>query len=217
MASFSEKFTLTFLRERIRQSLQPDRPSTKVTGDFAVAGLAREQRPLMPAAVLVPLVDRAEGLTVLLTQRTDHLIHHGGQISFPGGRVEKHDISPVETALRETEEEIGLHRRYVEVIGFLDQYQTVTGFLITPVVSFVAPFFELQPDPFEVAEVFEVPLRFVLNPHNHERRNMVVNGQQRRFYVIPYEDRYIWGATAAMLVSFAQRLADTKAHSPSNV
>ncbi len=214
MASFLEEFPVTSLRERILQSLQSEGPSQKVTGDFAVAGTAREQRPLMPAAVLVPLVERPAGLTVLLTQRTDHLIHHGGQISFPGGRVEKHDISPVETALRETEEEIGLHRRYVEVIGFLDQYQTVTGFLITPVVSFVLPAFELQPDPFEVADVFEVPLHFVLNPHNHERRNMVVNGQQRRFYVIPYEDRYIWGATAAMLVSFAQRLADSEAPSP---
>ena len=194
------------LREHIRRCLHPRQPTALTSGDFAVAGVAREERELLPAAVLVPLVDRREGLTVLLTQRTDHLHHHGGQISFPGGRVEAHDAGPVETALRETEEEIGLQRRHVEIIGFLDLYQTVTGFLITPVVSFVEPPFQLNPDPFEVAEVFEVPLNFILDVRNHERRSINFKGRERRFYVLPYEDRYIWGATAAMLVGFAQRL-----------
>ncbi|HRD64711.1 MAG TPA: CoA pyrophosphatase [Candidatus Competibacter sp.] len=169
-----------------------------------------EERPLTPAAVLVPLVERPEGYTVLLTQRTAHLEHHAGQISFPGGRAEDEDASPVDTALREAEEEIGLRRRHVvEIAGFLDLYQTVTGFLVTPVVGFVTPPFELALDAFEVAEAFEVPLEFVLDARNHEYRSMFYKGQQRRYYVIPYEDRFIWGATAAMLVSFARRLTDS--------
>lgn len=162
---------------------------------------------LTPAAVLVPLVKRPQELTVLLTQRTDHLIHHGGQISFPGGRVEEQDHDAIATALRESEEEIGLHHRHVEVVGMLDRYQTVTGFLITPVVSFIEPEFELNPDPFEVADVFEMPLSFVMDTRNQHYRTMNYKGQPRGFYVIPYEDRYIWGATAAMLVNFAQKLA----------
>lgn len=194
------------MHEQIRRCLHREPPETGGHGDYAVAGVDPEERFLTPAAVLVPLVERREGLTVLLTQRTDHLVHHGGQISFPGGRVEEQDTGPIETALRETEEEIGLERHYVEVIGFLDLYQTVTGFLITPVVSFVAPGFTLRPDPFEVAEVFEVPLSFILDPRNHELRSRVYKGLERRFYVLPYENRYIWGATAAMLVSFARRL-----------
>ncbi|HPF59755.1 MAG TPA: CoA pyrophosphatase [Candidatus Competibacteraceae bacterium] len=169
--------------------------------------MEREERALMPAAVLVPLVERTEGYTVLLTQRTDHLEHHAGQISFPGGRTEEEDASPVETALREAEEEIGLHRRHVvEIAGFLDLYQTVTGFLVTPVVGFITPPFELALDDFEVAEAFEVPLEFILDSRHHEHRSMLYKGQQRQYYVIPYENRFIWGATAAMLVNFAQRL-----------
>ena len=160
----------------------------------------------MPAAVLIPLVDRPEGLTVLLTRRTDHLIHHPGQVSFPGGRTEEHDAGPVETALREAEEEIGLHRRHVEIAGFMDLYQTVTGFLVTPVVGFIKPPFELVPDPFEVAEVFEVPLSYVLDPKNHERRSMIFNDRERYFYVLPYKNYYIWGATAAMLVNLYKKL-----------
>jgi 8-oxo-dGTP pyrophosphatase MutT (NUDIX family) len=195
------------MHQRIRRCLNRQPQTGPLNGDYAVAGVPRDDQPLKPAAVLVPLVDRAEGLTVLLTQRTDHLMHHGGQISFPGGRVEEHDTSPVETALREAEEEIGLHRRHVEVIGYLDLYQTVTHFLITPVVSFVEPSFDLRPDPFEVADVFEVPLDFILDPRNQEYRSVPWREQTRRFYVIPYEDRYIWGATAAMLVNFAHKLA----------
>jgi 8-oxo-dGTP pyrophosphatase MutT (NUDIX family) len=193
------------LQERIRHCLTAP-CEDNITGDFAVAGWPREERTLMPAAVLVPLVQRATGLTVLLTQRTDHLIHHGGQISFPGGRVEHHDANPIETALRETEEEIGLHRRHVDIVGLLDTYQTVTGFSITPVVSFIEPVFELNPDPFEVADVFEVPLSFTMDSRNHQYREKMYQGQPRGFYVIPYENRYIWGATAAMLVHFAHKL-----------
>lgn len=196
----------SILEERVRRCLKRAHDLEEVTGDFAVAGLPREERALMPAAVLVPLVRHPTGLTVLLTQRTDHLINHAGQISFPGGRVEAQDTGPVETALRETEEEVGLHRRHVEVAGFLDLYQTVTGFLITPVVSFVIPPFDLDPDPFEVAEVFEVPLDFILDARNHEYHGKVYKGQKRRFYVIPYKNHYIWGATAAMLIGFSRQL-----------
>ena len=195
------------MRNRVRRCLHSTHQMETLTGDHAVAGMAREERTLLPAAVLIPLIERAEGYTVLLTQRTDHLEHHAGQISFPGGRTEEVDANPVETALREAEEETGLHRRHVvEIAGFLDLYQTVTGFLITPVVAFVTPPFELALDAFEVAEAFEVPLEFILDPLHHERRSMLYKGQQRQYYVLPYENRFIWGATAAMLVNFARRL-----------
>jgi 8-oxo-dGTP pyrophosphatase MutT (NUDIX family) len=141
-----------------------------------------------------------------LTRRTDHLLHHPGQVSFPGGRTEEWDSGPVETALRETEEEIGLRRRHVDIAGYLDPYQTVTGFIVTPVVGFVKPQFQLNPDPFEVAEVFEVPLAHILDRANHQRQSMLYKGQERRFYVVPYEDYYIWGATAAMLVNLSEKL-----------
>ncbi|MFO1349893.1 MAG: CoA pyrophosphatase [Gammaproteobacteria bacterium] len=193
-------------RERIRQRLGQYCDPAALTGDFAVAGMPREQRELKPASVLVPLVERASGLTVLLTQRSEHLPHHAGQISFPGGRAEPNDASPVETALRETEEEIGLERRHVELVGFLDPYQTMTGFLVTPVVGFVTPVFQLNPDPYEVTDIFEVPLEFVLDPRNHERRSRLLKGQERHFYVLPYRHYYIWGATAAMLVNLAQKI-----------
>ena len=195
------------MRDRIRRCLHSTHQVETITGDHAVAGMAREEGVLTPAAVLVPLVERSEGYTVLLTQRTAHLEHHAGQISFPGGRAEEEDNSPVDTALREAEEEIGLQRKHVvEIAGFLDLYQTVTGFLVTPVVGFVTPPFELMLDAFEVAEAFEVPLEFILDPRNHEYRSLFYKGQQRRYYVIPYADRFIWGATAAMLVNFARRL-----------
>jgi len=182
------------MRDRVRRCLHSTHDIETVTGDHAVAGMQREERTLTPAAVLVPLVERPEGYTVLLTQRTDHLENHAGQISFPGGRAEIEDASPVETALREAEEEIGLHRRHVvEIAGF-------------PVVGLVTPPFELRLDAFEVAEAFEVPLDFILDPRHHERRSMLYKGQQRQYYVIPYENRFIWGATAAMLVNLARRL-----------
>jgi 8-oxo-dGTP pyrophosphatase MutT (NUDIX family) len=196
------------LRDRIRRCLHPTHHIQTITGDYAVAGIAAEQRTLTPAAVLVPLVERPEGYMVLLTQRTAHLEHHPGQISFPGGRAEAEDASPVETALREAEEEIGLDRRHVvEIAGFLDLYQTVTGFLVTPVVGFVTPPFDLKLDAFEVADAFEVPLDFILDPRHHEQHSMDYQGQPRRYYVIPYQNRFIWGATAAMLVGLARRIA----------
>jgi len=155
----------------------------------------------------VPLVERPEGTTVLLTQRTDHLAHHPGQISFPGGRLEEADDNdPVIAALRETEEEIGLARRHVEVVGRLDEYVTGTGFVVTPVVGLVTPPFDLSADPFEVAEVFEVPLDFVLEPANHKLHRRVVEGRHRPFWALTYEERVIWGATAGILVNLSEVL-----------
>lgn len=157
--------------------------------------------PLTPAAVLVPIVLREKEPTVLLTRRTDHLHHHPGQVSFPGGRVEAHDVSPMDTALRETEEEIGLVREKVELLGCLPQYRTGTGFDVTPVVGLVSPPLDLVLDAFEVAEAFEVPLSFLLDRANHRLHSVEVRGVRREYYAMPYGDYFIWGATAGMLVS----------------
>ncbi|MCB4361274.1 CoA pyrophosphatase [Quatrionicoccus australiensis] len=161
---------------------------------------------LTAAAVLFPIVLREAGPTVLLTQRTAHLRDHGGQISFPGGRVENEDLSPVDTALRETEEEIGLARQHIEILGFLPEYRTGTGFRVTPVVGVVQPPFELSVDPFEVAEAFEVPLDFLLNPLNHKEHSLHYRGAMRHFFAMPYGDYFIWGATAGMIRSLTARL-----------
>ncbi|MHA1566743.1 MAG: CoA pyrophosphatase [Alphaproteobacteria bacterium] len=162
--------------------------------------------PLIKAAVLVGLVERAEGYSVLLTQRTDHLRDHGGQISFPGGRMEAGDVSAEAAALREAEEEIGLPADLVSLIGRLDQYDTRTGFAVTPIVGVVTPTFVPKLDSFEVAEVFEVPLGFILDPENHKRHSRIFEGKTRQFYVLAYEERYIWGATAGMLINLYEVL-----------
>ena len=154
-----------------------------------------------PAAVLFPLVVREHEPAVLLTKRTDHLHHHPGQISFPGGRVEAADTSPIDTALRETEEEIGLDRRHIELIGTLPDYLTGTGFRVTPVVGLVTPPFELTLDAFEVAEAFEVPLSHFLDPANHEQHSIVHEGRVRQFHAMPYQGYFIWGATAGIIMS----------------
>ena len=163
--------------------------------------LWRPSEDLRPAAVLVPVVRRDGGLTILLTQRTDHLYDHAGQISFPGGRAETHDESPAATALRETYEEIGLPHSLVEVVGALPDYTTVTGYRVTPVVGLVDPPPALTLDEFEVAEAFEVPLEFFLDPGNHQRNTLQYQGRTRYYYAMPYEQRYIWGATAGMLMN----------------
>ena len=158
-----------------------------------------------PASVLVPLVVRDSGVHVLLTQRTAHLTDHAGQISFPGGRVEASDADAVATALRESEEEIGLPHAVVDVLGHLPEYRTVTGYRVTPVVALIERPFTLQLDTFEVSEAFEVPLAFLMDPANHERRLYRYAKIARTFYAMPYQAgrRYfIWGATAAMLRNF---------------
>lgn len=163
---------------------------------------------LRDAAVLVPIVDRAEGLTLLFTQRTAHLSAHAGQISFPGGRMEPEDGTPEDTALRETQEEIGVSRDLVEPLGRLDTYVTRTGFRVTPVVGVIHHPFAVEPDPTEVAEVFEVPLAFFLDSANPQRHSRKLMGVDRFFYVFPYQQRYIWGATAGMLVNLRDVLRD---------
>lgn len=168
-------------------------------------------RPARPAAVLVPLVDRgAAGTTVLLTRRSDLLPDHAGQVSFPGGRIEARDRDAVAAALRETEEEIGLARRHVEIVGRLDSYLTVTGFHIEPVVGLVTPPFDLRPDGREVAAIFELPLDFILDPANHALASREYQGRMRRFHAMRWGDHVIWGATAHMLVNLAQCLGEER-------
>lgn len=161
---------------------------------------------LIPAAVLVPVVDRPGGLTMLLTKRTDHLQNHPGQVSFPGGHCEDRDGSAVVTALREAQEEIGLKPARVDVLGMLPEYHTGTGFRITPIVGVVTLPLDLRVDRFEVAEVFETPLAFLLDPANHRRMSMRVRGKLREYWAMPYEGRFIWGATAGMIVSLYRLL-----------
>ncbi len=165
---------------------------------------------LKAAAVLVPIVKKADSLSVLFTQRTSHLSHHPGQISFPGGRTEPEDTSPKHTALRETEEEVGLPGQFIEVIGELDDYLTRTGFIVTPVVGFISSPYPVTPDPFEVEEVFEVPLNFLLDRNNHQRHSRFLDGKLRHFYAMPYNRHFIWGATAGMLVNLCQLLMDVE-------
>lgn len=163
------------------------------------------------AAVLVPMVEREGQVSLLFTQRTPHLSAHAGQISFPGGRVEAGDASREDTALRETEEEIGLARKHVQVLGMLPVYSLPTGFCITPVVGWINAPFETLPDPFEVADIFEIPLDHFLDPARYQRREYQFNGRHRHYVAIPYEGRYIWGATAGMLLSLAHMLSTRSA------
>jgi 8-oxo-dGTP pyrophosphatase MutT (NUDIX family) len=153
------------------------------------------------AAVLVPLIVRDEGLSVLLTRRAEHLHHHPGQICFPGGRIEAFDESPAMAAIRETEEEVGLTSDRLEVLGALPEYFSRTGFRVTPVVALVHTPFELRLDAFEVAESFEVPFSFLMDPANHLRIDTEYQGRPRRVYSMPWGERNIWGTTAAILVS----------------
>ena len=162
--------------------------------------------PLVSAAVLVPIVTRPEGLSVLFTLRTPHLSAHAGQVSFPGGRVEPGDADEAAAALRETEEEIGLRRDRIRLAGRLDTYVTRTGFRIYPLVGFVTPPLVLVPDPQEVADVFEVPLDFLIDPANRRRESRLYQGRERFFWAIPYDGRYIWGATAGMVVNLSELL-----------
>ena len=186
--------------------------SPEIAGD---GGLFAGREP-SPASVLVPLVARPDGVRVLLTRRTEHLKDHAGQISFPGGRSELSDDDTIDTALREAEEEIGLARAHVEVIGTMPVYVTVTGFRVTPVVALVEPDIPLVLDPFEVAEAFETPLAFLMNPAHHQRHRFEYSGGARQFLSMPWDGvdaagqprRYfIWGATAAMLRNLYSFLA----------
>ncbi len=157
------------------------------------------------AAVLVPVIARVP-LTLLFTQRTEHLAAHAGQIAFPGGKADPRDESPLATALREAAEEIGLDQHWAEPLGQLDRYRTGTGFEITPIIALIDPAFLPVADPHEVAEVFEVPLSYLMNPENHQRHSRDIAGRERHFYAMPYRERYIWGATAGIVRNMHQRL-----------
>jgi len=166
----------------------------------------RDQVPVLrAAAVLVPVIEYDEGPRVLLTRRADNLGNHAGQVAFPGGKIELGE-TPAQAALREADEEVGLKAEFVEVAGFLDTYETGTGFRIQPVVGFVRPGFTLQIYDGEVAEVFEVPLAFLMDPENHERHKATWRGKEREYYAMPYNGHYIWGATAGMLKNMYDRI-----------
>ncbi len=167
--------------------------------DFAV------MEPARAAAVLVPIIARDE-LTVLLTQRPDTMAMHAGQIAFPGGKVDAGDADHIAAALREAEEEIGLERRFVETLGYLDMYRTGTGFNVAPVVAIVRPEFVLNLDTREVADAFEVPLSFLMDANNHQKHARPWRGRERHYYAMPYGERFIWGATAGMLRNLHQKL-----------
>jgi 8-oxo-dGTP pyrophosphatase MutT (NUDIX family) len=166
--------------------------------------IAREQ-PIRPAAVLIPVVEHAQP-TVLLTQRAAHLNDHAGQIAFPGGKIDATDASPLEAALREAAEEIGLGREFIDPIGYLDLYGTGFGFRILPTVARVKPGFELRINKSEVDDAFEVPLAFLMDPENHQVHSKEFRGMERSYYAMPFEERYIWGATAGILRVLYERI-----------
>ena len=187
----------------LRERLARPGPAASVYGDD---GAGRDAAATV-AAVLVPIVSHAEALKVLFTRRTAQLRRHSGQVSFPGGRAEPDDADAAATALRETEEEIGLPRERVEVLGRLPEYMTRTGYRVTPVVGLVRPPLELVPDAREVDEVFEVPLAFLLDAANHRRASREIGGRTAHYYEIEHNGRVIWGATAGMIVNLYRMLA----------
>jgi 8-oxo-dGTP pyrophosphatase MutT (NUDIX family) len=203
------------LRELARRKLAPSlqvedlgRPTAPGPSDFALSGLRVEPAvaaSARPAAVLLPIVKRAQGLTVLLTLRASDLRAHSGQVAFPGGKIDPGE-APREAALREAREEIGLEERFVEPLGWLDPYLTGTGFRVAPLVALVEPSFALKVNKLEVEEVFETPFGFLMDPANHRLDEREWQGRRRRFYAMPHEGRYIWGATAGILRNLYEKL-----------
>lgn len=202
-------FAVSELESLLRTRLDPigAPPSQRTRGDADISeNWPDKPTSFRPAAVLAPIIMRPEGWTMLFTQRAEETPAHPGQISFPGGRVHESDRDAVHTALRETREEIGIDLSFIEPLGAWDQYETGTGYRITPIVGLVKPGFALTLDPREVASVFEAPLSFLFDPANHERRTGEWRGFQRTFYAMPYEGRFIWGATAGMIRALWERL-----------
>ena len=198
-------------RARLRFEIPPglnDASVIPVSGDPGndrVLQIIAQERPIRPAAVLIPIVDHAEP-TVLLTQRSAHLNDHAGQISFPGGKIDATDASPLDAALREAEEEIGLSREFIDPIGYLDLYATGFGFRILPTLARVKPGFKLRINEDEVDDAFEVPLAFLMNPANHQLHAKEFRGMERHYYAMPFAERYIWGATAGILRVLYERV-----------
>ena len=194
------------LAEQLRARLLQQPPGITEHDDYDLGPAGRPASfGAAKAAVLLPVIQRQEPM-LLFTRRTDHLARHSGQVSFPGGRSEAGDLTPVETALRETFEETGIAASFVTVAGYLDRYLTGTGFDIQPVVGLLADGFALTPDPREVAEIFEVPLAFLCDPSNRRRESREIGGRRRDFYAFTYQNHEIWGATAAIVVNLAERL-----------
>jgi 8-oxo-dGTP pyrophosphatase MutT (NUDIX family) len=201
--------------ERARQRLNFDIPPAlsdatiiPVSGDQGtdrMLGIIAQERPVRPAAVLIAVVDHPQP-TVLLTQRSAHLNDHAGQISFPGGKIDPTDASPLDAALREAEEEVGLSRSFVDPIGYLDLYATSFGFRILPALARVKPGFALRVNQAEVDDAFEVPLAFLMNPANHQVHSKEFRGMERSYYAMPFAERYIWGATAGILRVLYERI-----------
>ena len=180
-------------------------PPTGDHGNDRMLQMISQELPVKPAAVLIPVIDHAEP-TVLLTQRSAHLSSHAGQISFPGGKIDPTDATPLDAALREACEEVGLTREFIEPIGYLDVYATGFGFRIVPTVARVKPGFQLWVNAAEVDDVFEVPLKFLMDPINHQRHSKEFRGVARSYYAMPFEQRYIWGATAGILRVLYERI-----------
>ena len=203
------------LRALARRKLHPslgvedlERETAPGPSDYALSGLRVNPADIArarPAAVLLPIVNRAEGLTVLLTLRASDLRAHSGQVAFPGGKIDAGE-TPREAALREAREEIGLEERFIEPLGWLDPYLTGTGFRIAPLVALVEPAFALNVNALEVDEVFETPFAFLMDPANHRLDEREWRGRRRQFYAMPHEGRYIWGATAGILRNLYEKL-----------
>lgn len=204
--------TADWLRTRLMQSAgRVAAGGTGSTDSSDILGFERSMFDLppqapTPASVLIPLVARESGLTMLLTQRTQHLRDHAGQISFPGGRCEEYDATPQATALREAQEEVGIQPAQVDILGELPEYSTATGFSITPVIGLIQPPLNLKLDDFEVAEVFEVPFEFLMDPANYQQHTIEFQGISRPYYAMPWNGYFIWGATAGMIVALQRRL-----------
>ena len=198
-------------RARLRFEIPPglnDASIIPISGDPGndrMLEIIAQERPIRPAAVLIPIVDRAEP-TVLLTQRAAHLNDHAGQISFPGGKIDATDASPLDAALREADEGIGLGREFIDPIGYLDLYATGFGFRILPTLARVKPGFELRINETEVDDAFEVPMSFLMNPANHQLHAKEFRGMERHYYAMPFAERYIWGATAGILRVLYERI-----------
>ncbi len=180
-------------------------PISGDAGTDRMLEIIAQEQPVRPAAVLIPVIDRPEP-TVLLTQRSPNLSSHAGQISFPGGKIDATDTSPLDAALREAEEEVGLSRDFVEPVGYLDLYGTAFGFRILPTLARVRPGFELTINESEVDDAFEVPLSFLMNPANHQVHSKEFRGMERSYYAMPFAERYIWGATAGILRVLYERI-----------